>query len=158
WARHPSKRTSGRALSRSSPTPGTKSLEIAPMLSVVTPHLGKRHAGGKRAGASRWFSAAVATAWLALTAVTTAQTQPDAGLAVHRPELRDSQCPAPPVQVGGTPVAAEPLSDAQVALRERRRAYRELLFIYLSHLPPEPDRVLLMPVDGVRVSQVADTY
>lgn len=43
-------------------------------------------------------------------------------------------------------------------MRAQREEYRALLPVYLAHLPAEADEQLLMPVEGVRVSQVANTY
>lgn len=42
--------------------------------------------------------------------------------------------------------------------RERRRAYRALLPLFLAAVPETRDTELLMPVEGARVSQVADTW
>ena len=41
---------------------------------------------------------------------------------------------------------------------ERRRRYQALLPLFFASVPLEPDDALLMPVEGVRVSQVADTW
>src|SRR5690606_37470312 len=51
-----------------------------------------------------------------------------------------------------------PLTPEQEATRDQRAAYRDLLTVYLARVPSEPDAELLMPVEGVRVSQVANTY
>ena len=39
-----------------------------------------------------------------------------------------------------------------------RQRYRELLALYQAQLPGEPESALLIPVAGVRVAQVADTW
>jgi len=79
-----------------------------------------------------------------------AQRAPDADLPLLRPDLLALTCPertwtAPP-------------SEAQRQAAARRDAYRALLPAYLARLPPEAGGVLHMPVDGVRVAQVADTW
>ncbi|ADD26926.1 M23 family metallopeptidase [Meiothermus ruber] len=52
----------------------------------------------------------------------------------------------------------EPRTEAERRERERWAAYREKLQSYLALLPKEPDRRLAMPVQGVRVRQVANTF
>lgn len=61
-------------------------------------------------------------------------------------------CPAP-----DTP-PPEPQTDADRAEQERRAAYRAVLGAYFAAVPAEPDAALLMPVAGVRVREVADTW
>ena len=61
------------------------------------------------------------------------------------------ECPAPE-----NPTV--PTSEEQRLELERRAAYRIVLPAYLTALPGEPDIELLMPVAGVRVAQVADTW
>ena len=51
------------------------------------------------------------------------------------------------------PVTAEELEEA-----ERRQRYRERLSMYQALLPNTPAAQLLMPVAGVRVAEVADTW
>jgi peptidoglycan LD-endopeptidase LytH len=87
---------------------------------------------------------------IAFAAVTHAQTLPDDHLPVVNPDLLAFVCPE---RTWETPPTAEQL--ARVAERE---PYRRLLPAYLARLPLEPDAALLMPVDGVRVTQVADTW
>lgn len=106
----------------------------------------------------------VAAIAMAMLTSAGAQTQPHPELAVVRPELLALACPerrsrddgpvgsAADVGPSRTPTQAE--SEALV----RRRAYRDLLPAYLARLAGEPDSVLVMPVEGVVVSQVADTY
>jgi peptidoglycan LD-endopeptidase LytH len=52
----------------------------------------------------------------------------------------------------------EPTNDAERAEFERRAAYRAFLPAYLAAVPTEPDTSLFMPVDGITVSQIADTW
>jgi peptidoglycan LD-endopeptidase LytH len=79
-----------------------------------------------------------------------AQTHPDGSLPVLHPAALHLVCP--PRAWDAPPTAAQLRSAAE------REAYRALLPAYLARLPAEPDAVLLMPVDGVRVAQVADTW
>jgi murein DD-endopeptidase MepM/ murein hydrolase activator NlpD len=61
-----------------------------------------------------------------------------------------------------TPAGAEPppppTNDAERLERERRAAYREVFPAYIAAMPAGIDDALPMPVDGVRVAQVADTW
>ncbi|ADI15718.1 M23 family metallopeptidase [Truepera radiovictrix] len=59
-------------------------------------------------------------------------------------------CPDPPE--GGRDADRAPEE------RERRRAYRALLPLFLAALPEARDTELLMPVFGARVAHVADTW
>ncbi len=52
----------------------------------------------------------------------------------------------------------EPRNDAERLEFERRATYRAFLPAYLAAVPTEPDTTLLMPVEGITVSQVADTW
>jgi peptidoglycan LD-endopeptidase LytH len=61
------------------------------------------------------------------------------------------ECP-PPKNV------REPRDEAERLEFERRAAYRAFLPAYLAAVPAEPDTSLFMPVEGVAVSQVADTW
>ncbi len=87
---------------------------------------------------------------LVLGAAAHAQTLPDEHLPVLQPELLAFVCPD---RTWDRPPTAE-----QLARAAEREPYRRLLPAYLARLPVEPDAVLLMPVDGVRVTQVADTW
>jgi murein DD-endopeptidase MepM/ murein hydrolase activator NlpD len=51
-----------------------------------------------------------------------------------------------------------PATEEEQQQRERRARYRAVFPAYVAAMPPEPDPTLLMPVDGVRVAQVADTW
>lgn len=93
-----------------------------------------------------------------------AQTPPHPHLTIQRPELLTLSCPerrSRGEESGGSPESADqdrPLNPEEEVARARRLAYRALLPEYLARLPAEPDTVLLMPVDGITVRQVADTY
>lgn len=52
----------------------------------------------------------------------------------------------------------EPRTEAERKEQERWAAYREKLQSYLPLLPKEPDARLAMPVQGVRVRQVANSF
>lgn len=83
-------------------------------------------------------------------AAAAAQRAPDADLPLLRPELLALTCPER--------TWTEPPTEAQRQAAARRDVFRALLPAYLARLPAVPDGVLLMPVDGVRVTQVADTW
>jgi len=75
---------------------------------------------------------------------------PDADLPLLNPDALGLTCPAR--------TWTEPPSEAQLRSAAQRDAYRALLPAYLARLPLDPDVELRMPVDGVRVAQVADTW
>lgn len=79
-----------------------------------------------------------------------AQTLPDPELPVRRPHLDAHVCEA-----GDPPVARTAAEEARFAMRAR---YRTVLPRFLARVPDAPDAVLVMPVDGLRVAQVADTW
>jgi peptidoglycan LD-endopeptidase LytH len=79
-----------------------------------------------------------------------AQRSPDADLQLLRPELLALTCPER--------TWSQPPTEAQRLAAAQRDVFRALLPEYLARLPAEPDDVLVMPVDGVRVAQVADTW
>lgn len=79
-----------------------------------------------------------------------AQTLPDPALPVLRPQFEGHVCEA-----GDPPVAR---TEAERARFEMRARYRTVLPAFLARVAEEPDEVLLMPVDGLRVAQVADTW
>jgi murein DD-endopeptidase MepM/ murein hydrolase activator NlpD len=93
---------------------------------------------------------AALVALVASLAVAAAQRAPDAELPLLRPELLALTCPER--------TWSQPPTEAQRLAAARRDAFRALLPEYLARLPAEPDQVLAMPVDGVRVAQVADTW
>lgn len=51
-----------------------------------------------------------------------------------------------------------PQTPEEQASAERWARYREQLALYTERLPSEPDAVLYMPVEGVSVANVADTW
>ncbi len=111
----------------------------------------------------RWLPVPVAmalltTAVLTSASVGSAQSAPDADLAIVRPELLDWTCPVQQAPIAAGVAPALPQTAEQIAFRQQRDAYRALIPVYLAYLPAEPDQTLLMPVDGVRVSQVANTW
>lgn len=84
---------------------------------------------------------------------THAQTLPDASWPVLRAEYEGFVCPtradAPP---------PEPRTDAERARFEMRARYRTVLPAFLAVVGPAPAAELVMPVDGLRVAQVANTF
>jgi peptidoglycan LD-endopeptidase LytH len=79
-----------------------------------------------------------------------AQAFPDPTLPVLVPQFETLRCP---------PRRAPETGDAASLMAfEQRQRYRDLLGRYLARLPELPDAALLMPVDGVRVASVSDTY
>lgn len=61
-----------------------------------------------------------------------------------------------PVREGGPPEA--PRDPAEAAEADRRARYREVFPAYLAAVPATPDAALLMPLPGVSVRSVADTW
>jgi peptidoglycan LD-endopeptidase LytH len=98
---------------------------------------------------SRSLAAAVAVA-VAVAGGAWAQVLPDATLPVLNPTALALTCPAR--------TWTEPPTAAQLRSAAERDAYRALLPEYLARLPAEPDAAMRMPVDGVRVAQIADTW
>jgi peptidoglycan LD-endopeptidase LytH len=94
-------------------------------------------------------SAVVATL-LAAAGSAPAQTLPDGSYPVLRPEFLGHVCPERPGPV--------PTSEAERARFEMRARYRTVFPAFLAMVPPQPDAVLSMPVDGVRVRAIADTW
>lgn len=89
----------------------------------------------------------------------TAQTLPDPAWPDLRPELHAYQCPVDPNAADRVDPATDPsLSDAERARFAMRARYRDYFTAYLARVGPEPARELVMPVDGIRLSQIADTY
>lgn len=98
--------------------------------------------------AQRLRLAAVAACLFA--AFSTAQTLPGPEHPVIRAEFVSYVCPAsdPPVIQ----------TEAERARFEMRARYRTILPAFLARVDGVAEAVLVMPVDGVRVSQVADTW
>jgi peptidoglycan LD-endopeptidase LytH len=91
-----------------------------------------------------------ALAALATAAVAVAQTPPDPAYPVVRPHLATHVC-----EVGAPPIAR---SEAERLRFEMRARYRTVLPAFLAVVEEAPDPWLLMPVDGLRVAQVVDTW
>lgn len=81
-----------------------------------------------------------------------AQTVPPAEWPVLRPELESYVCPVDPDR---TPVAQNEAERERFAMRAR---YRDYLPAFLARVSAVAATEFVMPVDGVRVAQVADTY
>jgi peptidoglycan LD-endopeptidase LytH len=87
---------------------------------------------------------------LAVLAMAAAQTLPDAAHPILRPHLAAHVC-----EVGAAPIAR---SEAERLRFEMRARYRVVLPAFLAVVEETPDPWLLMPVDGLRVAQVVDTW
>ena len=94
---------------------------------------------------------------LLLFAVTSAQTRPQLGNRGQNPQAQEILQTACTVS---DRVTSEPQREGRVWDEEyaRRRAYSKLLPEFFAAVPLERDTRLLMPVEGVTVSQVADTW
>jgi murein DD-endopeptidase MepM/ murein hydrolase activator NlpD len=79
-----------------------------------------------------------------------AQTIPDDRYPILRPEFLTFACP-----VRDQP---EPRDDAERARFEMRARYRTVLPAYLARVRDDMDAAWVMPVDGMRVRDVADTW
>jgi len=99
---------------------------------------------------SRPSATLAALALAATAAVAAAQTLPDARVPILRPELLSHVCAA-----GDGPPAR---SEAERLRFEMRARYRVVLPAFLARVGERPDLELHVPVDGVRVAQVADTW
>ncbi|MGL4612088.1 MAG: M23 family metallopeptidase [Trueperaceae bacterium] len=86
--------------------------------------------------------------FLAILAFSQAQVLPDGADGVP------FECPPP----DEFEVEEEPQDEAERLEQARRAAYRVVLPAYLAAVPPEPDTALLMPVEGITVSQITDTW
>jgi peptidoglycan LD-endopeptidase LytH len=104
----------------------------------------------RRIGAPTWL-AAVGAAWLPqLLAAALGQSLPDAAYPVLRPHLEVHLCVP-----GDAPVAR---NEAERMRFEMRARYRVVLPSFLARVEELPDPRLLMPIDGLRVAQVVDTW
>lgn len=83
------------------------------------------------------------------TSPVSAQTLPDPAFPDLQPELAAIACPAR---------QRTPASDVERIRWEMRARYATVLPLFFAKVPPEIDTALLMPVDGVRVRQVSDTW
>lgn len=93
-----------------------------------------------------------------LAGVAITQTPPDPDIPLVNPELLAMTCPVRPTVTTAGTAPTVPLTPAEEVARELRAAYRSLLPVYLAYLPPEPDVEMFMPVESVRVAQVANTF
>ncbi len=89
--------------------------------------------------------------WLPLVGSALAQTFPDAAWPDVEPAFAAHVCPPSERQL-------EPRNEAERARFEMRARYRTVMPAFYAKVGPEPDAVLLMPVEGVRVAQVTDTW
>ena len=94
---------------------------------------------------------AASCAALAVFGAALAQNLPDPEWADLSPQLADYECKPR----GDEP---EPTTEAERARYEMRARYAALMPAYLARVGPKMADQLLQPVEGVRVSQVADTY
>jgi murein DD-endopeptidase MepM/ murein hydrolase activator NlpD len=79
-----------------------------------------------------------------------AQALPDPAYSVVRPAFLDFVCEA-----GDPPLAR---TEAERARFEMRARYRAFLPAFFARVGERPDAFLLMPIEGLRVAQVADTW
>ncbi len=98
----------------------------------------------------------LAAALMAVVIRVAAQAPPDPAYQDLRPELHDYVCPARDADDDGPPPA--PRTDAERLRFESRARYRQFFPAFLARVGPEPAARLLMPVDGVSVDQVAETF
>ena len=92
----------------------------------------------------------LAIATVAVLASASAQALPDDAVPIVTTLWETLQCPVR--------LAPDDSDAASLRTFEERQRYRDLLGAYLARLPGQADHALLMPVVGVRVAQVADTY
>lgn len=83
-----------------------------------------------------------------------AQTLPDPAWPDLRPELHDYVCE----EDQDDESRPQPTTEAERARFAMRARYREYFPAYLAKVGPEPAAVLIMPVDGVSLGQISDTY
>lgn len=103
------------------------------------------------ASLGRWRRAAIVAVGAVALALGWAQVLPDAVYPDLSPAFAEHVCPPPE----NPPVAR---SDAERARFEMRARYRTVMPAFYAKVGPEPAHVLLMPVEGVRVAQVVDTW
>lgn len=88
---------------------------------------------------------------MSLLASATAQTLPDPNYSDLRPHLADYQCKP-------QEAAPEPTSQEERLRLEMRASYAAVMPAFLARVGPNMADRLLAPVEGVLVSQVADTF
>lgn len=102
----------------------------------------------------RWVVVAVSmVVGQGLAPAARAQTLPDPSWPVLRPEFDGYVCE---VRQGDPP--PEPRTEAERARFEMRARYRTVLPAFFAVVGPEPAAELVMPVDGLSVAQVANTF
>jgi peptidoglycan LD-endopeptidase LytH len=111
---------------------------------------GRARVGAAAAAARRAWVLAAVLAGPTLAQGPALPTVPDPTLPDLSPHWRTLTCPVR--------MAPEDAGEAERIRFEQRAAYRDALPAFLTKLPPDVDRTLLMPVDGVSVSRVADTW
>src|SRR5690606_7973155 len=82
-----------------------------------------------------------------------AQTLPDPAWSVLRPEFEGYVC-----ESRSSDPPPEPRTEAERARFEMRARYRSVLPAFFAVVGPDPARELVMPVDGLSVAQVANTF
>jgi murein DD-endopeptidase MepM/ murein hydrolase activator NlpD len=80
------------------------------------------------------------------------------GLAVGQAPPEGANVEAPFVCPPPDEPPPPPTSEEEARERERRARYRRVFPLYVAAAGPEPETRLLVPVDGVRVSEIADTW
>ena len=81
---------------------------------------------------------------------TTAQAPPDSSYPVLNPAWTQRTCPLPE--------DTSPQTETERQQQSAYTAYAEVLPLYFARVHEEPDDTLLVPVEGVRVAQVSDTF
>lgn len=104
--------------------------------------------------ATKFVALAVLIGVHLLAAPATAQSLPDPDYPDLRPELREYRCE----ERGDGSERPEPSTEAERARFAMRARYREYFPAYLARVGPEPAASLVMPVDGVTLAQIADTW
>src|SRR5690606_31098932 len=92
---------------------------------------------------------------VSLSRVAAGQAPPDPAYEDARPQLHDYVCPPRDPDGDGPPA---PRNDFERARQESRARYREYYAAYLARVGSDPVSVLVMPVDGVSISQIAGTF
>ncbi len=88
---------------------------------------------------------------IAIAGMVVAQALPDPDWPDLQPAFLEHVCPQPE----NPPVARTDAERERFAMRAR---YRVVMPAFYAKVSPEPDPLLLMPVEGVRVAQVVDTW
>ena len=97
------------------------------------------------------LAATLAALSIALVGLAASQTLPDPDWPDLQPAFAEHVCPPPE----NPPVARSEVERERFAMRAR---YRLVMPAFYAKVSAEPEPVLLMPVEGVRVAQVVDTW